>query len=412
MDDGPMMVRWGGALRGLGLVLVLVLLVVAWPAEAAAHDFAMSSVHATTRGERVELSFRLDRTSVAELLARSRPVGTPLRLDDLEAGRRGLLRYVEQRLEVTNDQRPCPLRFFALAFDETTGRVRLEAVARCREALGRLAIESALFADDETPHELMLWLSHGAVHHEFMFYQQVHRFEVDVSALAGAEPSPSPASHDAAAPGGGVVVEPPAVASAREPSIRAPAPAPAVAPFVALGLRHILGGWDHVLFVLALVLVATRLRRLAVVITAFTLAHCLALAMATFGVLSISPAIVEPLIAASIVWVVLHDIVMRSTVGPIPAVFGFGLLHGLGFAEVLLGLELPRATMAWALLAFNVGVELGQLAIVGVAFWLLAPVRRYPVAYRRVQLGVGVAIMAWALLWVAERTLGLALVPG
>lgn len=183
-------------------------------------------------------------------------------------------------------------------------------------------------------------------------------------------------------------------------------------PFVALGLRHILAGWDHVLFVLVLVLVAPSLRRLAVMITVFTLAHCLALAVATLGLVRVSPAIVEPLIAASIVGVVIHDIVVRSTIGPMLAVFGFGLLHGLGFAGVLVDLALPRAALAWALLAFNVGVELGQLAIVAVAFSLLAPVRRHPVWHRRVQLGAGAAIATWALMWVVERTLDVQLVPG
>lgn len=140
--------------------------------------------------------------------------------------------------------------------------------------------------------------------------------------------------------------------------------------FVELGFTHILPkGLDHILFVLGLFLLSPKLKPLLWQVTAFTLAHSITLALAVLGIFALPGRVVEPIIALSIAVVAIENL-FRSEVSPWrwAAVFGFGLIHGMGFAGVLSEVGLPREQLGTALLAFNVGVELGQLAVIALAF--------------------------------------------
>jgi hydrogenase/urease accessory protein HupE len=150
--------------------------------------------------------------------------------------------------------------------------------------------------------------------------------------------------------------------------------------YVALGIEHILSGIDHLMFVGALLLLVGFRRKLVWTITAFTLAHSLTLASAALGILTLRSPPVEAAIALSIVLVcaeALHD---RQTLAkrlPALVAFTFGLVHGLGFAGALADIGLPQKHLATALLTFNVGVELGQLAVIGVAGLAWLALRRF-----------------------------------
>jgi hypothetical protein len=159
------------------------------------------------------------------------------------------------------------------------------------------------------------------------------------------------------------------------------APPAGVLAWIRVGIVHILAGYDHLAFVLGLLLVLElRLsRRLLATITAFTLAHSLTLALAVLGILSVHAAPVEACIAASVLLVAreaTHDQPTAIRRWPWLAAGGFGLIHGLGFASALRELGLPRASLARSLVSFNVGVELGQLAVVVAAVGAVALARR------------------------------------
>ena len=150
--------------------------------------------------------------------------------------------------------------------------------------------------------------------------------------------------------------------------------------YVLHGVGHILTGYDHLLFVSALVLAATTLWDLIKVVSAFTLAHTLTLTLAAFGVIHVSPRIVEPLIAASICYIAIQNVFWPNKNrgwGRLAAVFFFGLFHGLGFAGGLLEAmrELPSGTMLLSILAFSVGVEIGHQMVVLPLFATLKAVR-------------------------------------
>ena len=182
-----------------------------------------------------------------------------------------------------------------------------------------------------------------------------------------------------------------------------------VAQYLQLGFTHIIpAGADHVLFVLGLVLLTTRLRPLITQITAFTAAHCLTLFLAVEGIVALPASVVEPLIALSISYVAIENILVRQMTPWRPLlVFGFGLMHGLGFAGVLTELGLPAQDRLAAVLAFNLGVEAGQLAVVGLAFGLVLVWWKDRPWYRnRLVHPASATIALTGLYWTAERVIG------
>jgi hydrogenase/urease accessory protein HupE len=193
------------------------------------------------------------------------------------------------------------------------------------------------------------------------------------------------------------------------------------------GVLHILGGLDHLLFLVALMLPAVVERRegrwvarsdlraallqVVWIATAFTVAHSITLGLASFGLVRVPAAVIEPLIAVTVLAAALNNLWPLVTTRLAFAAFGFGLIHGFGFAEVLAPLGLPAFELARALLAFNLGVEGGQLMIIASSFTLLACARRWR-GYPRWILGAGSAALAMvACAWIVERVFDLSILP-
>jgi hydrogenase/urease accessory protein HupE len=191
-------------------------------------------------------------------------------------------------------------------------------------------------------------------------------------------------------------------------SIVPPTRGEVVRTYVALGYTHILPkGIDHILFVLGIFLLSTRLKPVLLQVTAFTVAHTITLALTIYGVVSLSRAIVEPLIALSIVYVAVEN-VTTTELKPwrIALVFAFGLLHGMGFAGVLTELGLPRSEFVPALLSFNLGVEAGQLTVIGIALAFFGLPFRRKIWYRsRIVVPASIAIAAVGFYWSVQRVL-------
>jgi hydrogenase/urease accessory protein HupE len=186
---------------------------------------------------------------------------------------------------------------------------------------------------------------------------------------------------------------------------------PSFGRYLVLGIEHILSGFDHLLFLCGLLVVCRRVRSVAAIVTAFTLAHSITLALAALKLVYLPPRIVEPLIAATIVLVGLENLWRRSEPeGPWVArwlvAFGFGLVHGLGFAAALQELGLGRygTSVVGPLVAFNLGVELGQLSVAALllsVMWNLPRVGRWQQLPRVASL----AIAAIGLFWLVQRVL-------
>ncbi len=176
--------------------------------------------------------------------------------------------------------------------------------------------------------------------------------------------------------------------------------------YLGLGFVHIVPrGLDHILFVLGLVLLNRRLRPVLLQVSAFTLAHSITLGLSLYGVIAAPAEWVEPLIALSIVYVAVENL-FTTQLQPwrVALVFSFGLLHGLGFAGVLQEVGLPRSEFVTALVTFNVGVELGQLIVVGTALAVLGwHASRHPRYRQLVVIPASTLIAGVALYWTVAR---------
>jgi hydrogenase/urease accessory protein HupE len=175
--------------------------------------------------------------------------------------------------------------------------------------------------------------------------------------------------------------------------------------FAASGVHHILIGPDHLLFLIGLLLLGGTLRRLVLVVSAFTIAHSITLSLAVLRVVSPPPWLVEPAIALSIVYVGADNLTVRGGRDVRAWIaFAFGLIHGFGFANVLREMDLPPRALGWSLLSFNLGVEIGQLAVVIVVASVLSEIRsKSPDTGRRLAVAGSVVVIAAGAFWFVQR---------
>lgn len=197
--------------------------------------------------------------------------------------------------------------------------------------------------------------------------------------------------------------------------------------FLREGIRHILTGYDHVLFLLCLLLPSVMRRTpegwrpverlsqavlpIVGIVSAFTVAHSITLGLAATKLVSLSPAFIEPAIAVTIILAALDNVWPIFPVRRVVVTFFFGLIHGFGFAGVLAELNLPTSAFAWALLQFNLGLELGQLLIVVSVTAALFLLRQRPRYRSWVIRGGSLAAMLVGVLWLIERTANVSLLP-
>ena len=179
-----------------------------------------------------------------------------------------------------------------------------------------------------------------------------------------------------------------------------------ISSYIVVGFAHILPlGMDHILFIIGLFLLSTRFKPLLWQVTMFTLAHTITLGLSMNGIIELPARVVEPLIALSIAYIGVENVMHRKVHNSrLALIFAFGLLHGLGFASVLKDFGMPEEDFLVALISFNVGVELGQIAILCIAWVSMFLFQQRPDFYRRlVVVPISLTIMAVGLLWTVER---------
>jgi hypothetical protein len=176
-----------------------------------------------------------------------------------------------------------------------------------------------------------------------------------------------------------------------------------ISSFVLLGIEHILTGYDHVLFLISLLMLGGGFGYLLKVVTAFTISHSVTLSLAVLDIVTLPVRFVESAIALTIVYVAAENFWRKDLRWRWLLTFIFGLIHGLGFAGVLKEIHLAHANLALSLASFNIGVEIGQIAIVSITFLGLRTIRKYPweLTLRRFLSG---CVVVMGLFWFVERT--------
>jgi len=402
-------------------VTALCLLLLA-PADARAHQSSVVRLEIQPRGREVVLQVRGSRHDLSPALGVAAGVNPLARL--YLAKRQQVTKAVAGYITVTSARgaRPCAVRDRALEADEEQVTVRL--TYRCPRLPDPLTLRYDLFFDQDPTHRVLVTVEgsgRGTL-------DRRHRvFTLDVASVWD---------------------------NARD--------------FVVLGVEHIFTGYDHILFLVGLLLAAglvggglrPGLSYLLAVVTSFTVAHSITLICAALGWIALGSRVVEPAIAATIIYVGVENIVVQAPRRRWMLTFLFGLVHGFGFAHILSEVGLPQRGLVLSLLGFNLGVELGQVTLVAVLFpvvhllsrqqggvvlvalaglvglflgllrlvgvvlpwWLmiaivvlvgLAWIGARRVGYRRAVLQAGSALIAlFGLLWLVERVLGVTLLGG
>jgi hypothetical protein len=301
---------------------------------------------------------------------------------ELRASEPQLARYLAQHLTFTAQGAPCTLSFRSIRVnDRVDGSYAwLPLRARCPQAVGQLAIRYTVLEGIDPSHRGLLTLTAGRT--------------AQTGVLGG--PSAQAAF-----------------------SVFAPSPGRAFVEYFQAGIWHILSGIDHLLFLLSLLLPAVLLRRenrwepvtrvrpalvsIFKVVTAFTLAHSITLSLAALNIVRLPSRLTESVIAASIIVAALNNIFPIITERRARIAFAFGLLHGFGFASVLSDMGLPQGARLISLLAFNLGIETGQLAVVLSVMPIVYGLRSGAFYRRAVMPWGSAAIAALAFVWLLQR---------
>ncbi|MFJ5758979.1 HupE/UreJ family protein [Neobacillus sp. NPDC093182] len=172
--------------------------------------------------------------------------------------------------------------------------------------------------------------------------------------------------------------------------------------FFKLGMLHILTGYDHLLFLLALLLRKQTFKQYAAIITSFTIAHSITISLAVLGVITLPSRFVESVIAFSIVYVALENIFRKEIRHRWGLTFLFGLIHGLGFANILKEMNIPRGDLAVAIVNFNIGIEVVQLALVLLVLPLLTYMFKLQSSKIIIRIG-SIIVAALGAFWLIER---------
>jgi HupE / UreJ protein len=367
-------------LRNLALALVLLLAAPWVQAHIASNGFLTLRVDGSTVSGAIELAIRDGELAVGL----DHDGNGKVTWGELKSSQEALQNYVRGHLLLATADGPCPLEFAPIAVNERIdgSYLWLPITAECGAALKRLSIDYTLLAAEDPSHRGLLTLVANATAQTAVLGGSAgtRRFEFDhVSSWS------------------------------------------AFAEYLRAGIWHIWSGIDHLLFLLSLLLPAVLVRRqnrwdavpiagpafvnIVKVVTAFTLAHSITLSLAAFDVLRLPSRLTESVIAASIIVAALNNVFPRVTEGRWRIAFAFGLLHGFGFASVLAEMGLPKGARLVSLVAFNLGVEAGQLAVV-LAVMPLAYLLRATHFYRRGVMPWGSsAIACLALFWLVQRAL-------
>lgn len=330
-----------------------------------AHPLSASYSRFAVHEQRVEARLRLPLDDVDLLLRLDADLDGAVSGDELQRGQGAIDAYLRGRVLVSADGTPAPATLEAVEpWKDQDGFPYLEA--RLGYPLARppaeIEIRVSVLADLYPEHRNLAEIEIDGRREQFVF----QRGSVYTGGRGGAR----------------------AWRAARE--------------FLWLGVEHIFTGYDHVLFLFGLLLVGRGLGNLVAIVTSFTLAHSLTLALATLGLVRPAAWLVEPAIALSIAYVGAENLLVREVRRRWRISFGFGLVHGFGFASVLQQMELPRRGLALSLLTFNLGVEIGQVAIVALIWPALRRLERTRYRPLLTRLASG-AIVAAGLFWFGQR---------
>jgi hydrogenase/urease accessory protein HupE len=347
--------------------------------------------------------------------------------------------YITKNLSISVNNKPHPVKVYKTVlegtlwriwvsvddagFDLPENRVKIDYRLLFEETNNAHVNIAYMYSSDAAADEVqkVFDYSHPAAHNSFD--ANAHVWELTIQGVALQPANGTPGAATSTGPKNVQEGHPPTRPAPKKIAVSAPAsrmspvgtsapenksPGADISQFIKLGVEHILIGYDHIVFLLALIVIGLSTREVLKIITAFTVAHSITLLLAALQIVSLNSRFVEIVIALSICYVALENLFKKEVRYRWLITFGFGLIHGFGFAGFLQGLIVGKSDMVIAVLSFNVGVEIGQLMI----FLVLLPVLhllKSRFEFRKISAGASVAVFILGLTWVIERTLDMRL---
>jgi len=347
-------------LRSIGCAIVLAVSAQAWGHTGGTTGFATVTVSDQT----VRYSLALAMASISPQLADAMHLGQPGATADFQP----LLHAAEQKIKISSNGQPCEAAPGSITPPSAEGaNVAIVLYFACAQPPKELTIHDDLFDLLGADYHALAKIEWPGGTQQFAFQPGARETKITIATIGESSRG--------------------------------------VSSFFLLGIEHILTGYDHLLFLLALILRGGNIWSLLKIITAFTLAHSITLALAVLNIVTLPDRLVEATIALSIAYVAAENLFMRKAASHRWAVsFLFGLVHGFGFSNVLRELGLPKEGLVWALLNFNLGVETGQATAVLVAVPVLFWVRRFRWEPRAVTM-TSVVVLSVGLSLFVERVL-------
>jgi len=354
-------------------ICAALLLLLALPPLARGHDPGLSSALINFRQGRMEVMLTFAKKDAEQLLQHyAAPHSTGLDSSSSEAEQNALARLISSEFRLECDHRCGPVQRFTIPAEDQNN-ISMAWIVPCDQC-SSLKVESWLLRHLPPGHRQYLAVQVGETHPiaEHLLSARDDAVEFEIPRMVASEPASSAIS------------------------------------FLQLGIKHILKGYDHLLFLFGLLLVTRRFSSALRIITCFTIAHSITLALATLSPVPAPPRLVEPLIAASIVYVGLENLARGvEPKGRWLLTFIFGLIHGCGFASALreLGIGAGGRGVALPLICFNGGVELGQLMIAAILLPLIWKAQARPAFVQRFVPAASAAVVLLGSYWLVQRLL-------
>lgn len=358
-----------GRFAAWALALLAMWALTLWASPASAHKVGLSRGEYLVEGDTIAATLVFARGEIMSMVSGlDQDANGELVPEEVAASEDAIARAVLGRVHISADGQPCAPKLRAVALEEEDG-LSIEGRFTCKNPPRTLAFELAeLLGELSRGHRHVAFTTVGSATVEHMTFRQQSAFRVHVESDAGEELEPQSSASVAWS-------------------------------YLLLGVEHIALGIDHLAFLFGLLLLGGRTKPMIVMITAFTLAHSVTLALAALDLFSLSPTIVEPAIALSVAYVGIENFVVKSSEKRWRITFPFGLVHGFGFAGVLGEIGLPKDHVVMGLATFNLGVELGQLALLALVFPIILQLRKYlwfrDQGVKALSAGLTLAGLAW-----------------
>lgn len=336
------------------------------PTPAPAHVVGLSYADITLEERSARVTLRVPAKGLAEHFEIKVKAEAPTGAAVLKAGGHILAAYFPGKVEIINRDRACQPSLPELRPDADQGRIRIDFAFACEETLGDAGISLYFFSEFGPQHSTLATIRRGDTVKKFVFSQERTDFQFPLRERASQ----------------GLLVQ--------------------AGSFLLLGVEHLFTGYDHILFLLGLLLIWRGVLNIVKIVTSFTVAHSLTLFAAALEVVTLPSRLVESVIALSIAYVGVENLFAQHVERRWRIAFLFGLMHGFGFAGILQEMGLPSRGLVLSLFAFNVGVELGQLAIVAAFFPLIYFAHRRS-HWRNLVRGLSIAVFLMGMIWFVQR---------